>query len=226
MNWGNIILNIVLSITASFVFWVLTFKISFAKVIFANSLAKASNTLTKDRKLYGYRLRFANVGYRDLIEMTIVVKMTISDGARKHVFFLDVSNSGSQCFITFLPGIITKMKKKKSNIRTLTIYPSEAMQQELSKGKYPANIRKLAKKGKVQFKDLFQQYGENVEIRIYVYGNDRTTGARRMFESPLYTMYDIEEGDFCGAKEIQLSFFCRTKVKRDKISKIHNKINI
>lgn len=57
----------------------------------------------------------------------------------------------------------------------------------------------MAKKGKVQFKDIFDLYGENVVIRIYIYGNDRTTGARKMFESQPYTKYNIEEGDFLGA---------------------------
>ena len=50
MNWSDVVLNILLSITASFYFWFLTFKISFTKVIFANSLAKADNTLTDARK--------------------------------------------------------------------------------------------------------------------------------------------------------------------------------
>lgn len=221
MNWSNVVLNILLSITASFCFWLLSFKISFTKVIFANRLAKPDNTLTDVRKLYGYRVRFANVGYRDLMEMTMVVKMSISEGVRDHIFFLDISDYGEQSFITFLPGMITKKIKGRSNVRTFTIYPSESMQHELSKSKYPKEIRKMAKKGKVQFKDIFDLYGENVVIRIYIYGNDRTTGARKMFESQPYTKYNIEEGDFLGAKKIHLSFFNRTKVKRDKISQIH-----
>lgn len=224
MSWNSIVLNIVLSIIASFCFWLLTFKISFTKVIFANSLAKPDNTLTDVKKVYGYRVRFANVGYRDLMEITMVVKMVIAEGVRDHIFFLDISNSGKQNFITFLPGMITNKIKRRSNMRTLTIYPSETMQHELSKSKYPENIRRLAENGEVQFKDIFDEYGENVTIRIYIYGNDRITGARRMFESQPYNIYNIEEGDFLGAKKINLSFFSRTKVKRDKISKINKKV--
>lgn len=226
MNWNNIILNIVLSITASFFFWLLTFKISFTNVIFANNLVKSDNILADDRKLYGYRVRFANVGYRDLMEITMVVKMTIAGGARDHIIFLDISKSGKQNFITFLPGMITNKLKGRSNIRTFTIFPSESMQYELSKSKYPEKIRNLAKNGIVQFKDVFEEYGENVTIRIYIYGNDITTGARRMFESQPYNMYNIEEGDFWGTKEINISLFNRKKVKRNKISKIHKKVSV
>ena len=226
MSWNEIIYNILLSITASFFFWIFTFKISFTKVIFDKRLVKADNTLTDVKKSYGYRLRFANVGFRDLIELTMVVKLVINDPTCNHICFLDISNSGQQNFMTALPSIITYKIKKLSNIRTLTIYPSDSMQHELSKKKYPPKIRKLSRKGKLQFRDIFEEYGDNVTITIYVYGNDKTTGARKMFESKHYTMHDIEEGDFYGSKEIKIPIFSRKKVKIDKLSKIHKKIQV
>lgn len=221
MSLNEIILSIGLSITASFIFWLFSFKVSFTKIIFANSLAKPDDTLTDDRKLQGYRFRFANVGFRDLIELNVAVKMVIRDGNRNHVVMPDISNSGQQSFTTFLPGIITYKLKKGSNMRTMTFYPSETMRKELSKDKYPGNIRDLAKSGDLQFKDIFDRYGGDVIIRIYVYGNDRTTGARKMFESQEYTMDDIVEGDFIGGRAIRFSIFDRNKVKRDKMSEIH-----
>lgn len=223
MNGSDIALNILLSITASFFFWVATFKVSFTKVIFSKYLAKPDDTLTDVRKSYGYRIRIANVGIRALIEVTMVAKLIIKDSACNYVFFLDISNSGKQNFMTFLPNFLTYKFKKRSNMRTVTCYPSETMMHELSKKKYPKKIRKLARKGNIQFKDIFDEYGKNVTIRVYVYGNDKTTGARKMFESQAYTMDNIEEGDFYGSKEIHIPFFCSTRVKREKISQIHRK---
>lgn len=66
MSCNEIIYNILLSITASFFFWIFTFKISFTKVIFVKTLIKADHTLTDVKKSYGYRFRFANVGFRNL----------------------------------------------------------------------------------------------------------------------------------------------------------------
>lgn len=106
----------------------------------------------------------------------------------------------------------------------MTLYPSESMQDELTKKKFPKKIRKLAKKKKVQFKDLFDEYGEAVSIVVYVYGNDRTTGRRKMFDSQQYTMFDIEEGDFYGIKELNIPILGSKKVKQEKISQIHKKI--
>lgn len=226
MSLNDIIFNILLSITASFFFWIFTFKVSFAKIVFSKYLAKPDDTLSDNRKLYGYRFRFINIGYRDLIELTVTIKIVIAGDTRSHVLVPDISNFQRHNFITFLPGMITYKFNRRSNMRTMTFYPSESMQNELSKSKYPKNIRKLAKKGMVQFKDIFEEYGENVTIRIFIYGNDRVTGARKMFESQLYTMYDIVEGDFIGGKTIHLSFFDRKKEKIDKISKIHKKLSL
>lgn len=222
MSLDEIILSIGLSIAASFVFWLFSFKVSFTKIIFANSLAKPDDTLTDDRKLQGYRFRFANVGFRDLIELDVTVKMVIEIGTRNCILRPDISNSGEHSFVTFLPGIITYKLKKGSNMRTMTFYPSESMRKELSKDKYPTKIRDRAKNGNLQFKDISDIYGGNVTIRIYVYGNDRTTGARKMFESQAYTMNenDIKEGDFVGRRAIHFFIFDRNKVKRDKMSEI------
>lgn len=219
MSKGDIILNILLSITASLVFWFLTFKLSLTKVIFSTRLAKPDNTLT-DLKRRGLRVRLANIGLRDLIEGTLVVKMVIQTDTRGYIFFADISNSGQQDFTTVLPGFISNKLKKVSNIRTVTFYPSDKMQHEFSKKIYHKKIRKLAKKGKVQFDDIFEIYGDNVTFTMYFYANDKTTGARKMFESPRFTVKDISDGDFIGARLIKLSFFNRKKTKRRKISSI------
>lgn len=221
MNWGNAILNIFFSFIASFFFWILTFKISFTKIIFSEKLVKSKNSLTDHRKAYGYRVRFANIGLRDLMEITLVAKLVIKSDIRDFVCFLDIANFGEQYFIPFLPGILTNKMKKKSSLRTLTLYPSETMQHDLCKKMYPKRIRKLAKKKKIQFEDLFNEFGKNVSIIIYIYGNDMSTGTRKMFESQHYTMKDVEDGAFYGSKEISMPIFRSKKIKRGLISKIY-----
>lgn len=224
MNWKDIIFNILISITASFFFWLLTFKLSFVKIIYANCLVKSENTLTSVKKPYGYRFRVANIGIRDLVEITIVAKLIIKDTTRSHICELDISNSGTDIFVTDFPGIISYKIKGCSNIKTLTLYPSDSMRNELSKKLYPKKIRKLAKKRKIQFKDIFDEYGENASIRVYLYGNDKTTGARKMFKSQSYTLKDIKEGEFYGSKEVHFSIFNCTK--RNIISKTYKKSDI
>lgn len=221
MDWSNIISNIFFSFVASLFFWILTFKISFTKIIFSEKLVKSKNSLTDAKKTYGYRVRFANIGFHDLTEITLVAKLVINAGTRDFVYFLDIANFREHYFITSIPGILTNRIKNMSNIRTLTLYPSETMLHELSKKKYPKNIRKLAKKKKIQFEDIFNEFGENVAIIIYIYGNDKSTGTRKMFESQHYTIKDIEDGMFYGSKEIIIPIFRSKKIKRELISKIY-----
>ena len=226
MNYMDVLFNILISITASFFFWLISFKVSFTKVIFANHLANPDDTFTNMKEFYGLRVRFANVGLRDLIEITVVVKMAINDDTRDYTFLLDIADSGEQTFITFMPGILTNKIKKRSSLRTYTIYPSKSMQHELSKKKYPKRIRKIAKKGQLQFEDVFKEYGKKVKLIVCIYGNDKTTGTRKMFESQHYTMDDIVDGEFYGSKEIQIPVFRSKKVKQGQISRIHRKVDL
>lgn len=218
--------SIIISIISSFIFWVLTFKISRTKVIFSKVLVKPNDTLTDIKKNYGFRIRYANIGHRDLIEVSVYAKLVIHNIERNHIFFLDVSSPGKEGFVTILSRFSIKNRKEGSYCRTMTLYPSDSLQHELSKKKYPKKIRKLAEKGKVQFKDIFDEYGVNVSIIICVYGNDRTTGARKMFQSKSYTMYDIEEGEFYGIKKINIPLLGSKKVKEDKISQIYKKNSV
>ena len=224
MGWCDILLSVLLSIVASFIFWVLTFKISFAKILFSKNLVKSNFTVDGIQKRYGYRFRIANIGYRDLIELNIVAKLSIKNGESKHICFLDISNLGEQYFVTYLAGFKSRKKRKESFLLTVTLYPSETMQHELTKKIYPKEIRKRAKKGKIEFRDIFKKYGSNIGIKIYVYGNDAITGARKMFVSKEYNINDIEEGDFYKLKEINYSIFDRISVKQDKISQVHKKV--
>lgn len=226
MNGFDIIYSILLSMAASFIFWLLTFKISLTKIIFSKNLVKPDDTITDIEKNYGYRVRFANIGYRDLIEVNIYARLIINGIKRNHIFFLDVSSPGKQGFVTVLSKFSLHNRKQGTYSRTMTLYPSESMQHELTKKKYPKKIRKLAKNKKIQFKDLFDEYGKDVSIIVYVYGNDRTTGSRKMFESQQYTMFDIEVGEFYGIKEIKIPIFSSKKTKQNRISKIHKKIRV
>lgn len=187
---------------------------------------KSDFAVDEIQKSYGYRFRIANIGYRDLIEVNIVAKFGIKNDKSKYICFLNISNSEEQYFVTCLPGYKSRKMRKKIFLLTLTLYPSESLQHELTKKIYSKKIRKLAKKRKIQFHDIFKEYKNNVIIQIYVYGNDAVTGARKMFVSKEYTIYDIYEGDFYKLKEINYSIFDQIKVKQNKISQVHEKSHI
>lgn len=213
INWSDVWTNILLSLIASYCFWFLTFRISLTNIIFAKYLAKAYKPADANEP-YSYRIRFANIGYRDLIELTILAKLVIKENTHNRVFFMNVTRHEKEGLVVVLPSIVTYKIKKRSNLRTMTLHISESMKEGLS-DVLGENF---------QLDDLFAKYGNNITITVYIFGNDRITGARKLFESPNYTIKDIKEGDFCGSKEIKIPLFSNVKTKTDKISQIHKNI--
>ena len=162
MEFGDIFLNIFISLFSAYFFWILTFKISRTNVIFADKLIKSDRI-----KKGGYRFKLANIGYRDLIEVTVVAKLRIKGTNSNQVVPLDVSGYGGGGFIIILPGMKTYFKLNGfGNIRIMSVFMSKSAQERLFK-----LIDFKKKKHKIRLKDVFEICGKKVEIVIYVYGN-------------------------------------------------------
>lgn len=125
MDWNEVLLNILLSIISAGIFWCISFKISRTKIIFSDKLIK-SNAI----KPGGYRIKIANVGKRDLIEITMVAKLKIRVNNGTQDFFLDISGTGTQSFITILAGMKSYKKEGRSNFRILTLFSSKSSQKD------------------------------------------------------------------------------------------------
>lgn len=91
--------SIFISILASYLFWTLTFKISFTKVIFAKYLVRSDASTYE--KTYAYRMTFANIGYRDLIELKVIAKLVIKDNNTTHSSFLNISGNKRRLLLPF-----------------------------------------------------------------------------------------------------------------------------
>lgn len=194
MDWYNFSLNIFISLFAATIFWVLTFKISLTNATFSSKLEKSKSSL--GASYHRYRIRIANFGYRDLIEVSIIAQLTIAKGNFSHIMPLAVGNQG---FLPIMYHHSILSITHKNCIHTLTLYPSETTRGELSKKFYTQRIRRLAKRGEISLDDIFDEYKEAVSIQVYLYGNDKTTGARRLFTSPVYCVTEICEGKFPGS---------------------------
>lgn len=208
--------NILISLFSAFLFWLLTFKYSPTEAAFSSQLEKSRSAL--GLPYHRYRIRIANLGIRDLIEVSMVARLKIRQTNYNGVVQLAIGNKG---FLPVLRHYPILTHKNQNCIHTLTIYPTEAARRELSKRFYTKRIQKLAKKGKISLDDIFAEYGDKVSIQIYLYGNDRTTGARQLFLSPLYTKENICEGRFGKIKNIKFPFFSRRKDMEKKLFQIN-----
>lgn len=209
MNWNEVLLNIIISIVAAGIFWFISFKFSRTKIIFSDNLIK-SNAIRPG----GYRIKIANVGKRDLIEVTVVAKLKIKINNSTQDFFLDITGTGTQTFITILAGMKLHKKDGRSNYRILTLFAPKSSQKRLKK------IMNVKNNKKIQLQDIFERYGKSVEITVYVYGNDRTIGTRKVFESKNYTTDDLINDDAYKFEKVDFSRFDRAKTKQNKISRV------
>lgn len=214
VNWYNLIENILISLFSASLFWLLTFKCSLTDVTFSQKLEKSKSAL--GLPYHRYRVRIGNFGFRDLIEVSVVARLTIKVGDSSCVSNLAIGNQGFLPILRHYPIF----SYNTSWIHTLTISPAESTRRELSKRFYTKRIQKLAKKGKISLDDIFAEYGDKVSIRVYLYGNDRATGARRLFISPVYTKDRLGEGRFSNTRNIRFSPFDSREVKEEKISQI------
>lgn len=204
LDWHGIAGSVFLSLAASALFWVLTFKLSLTDVRFSPKLEKSPSATGKP--YHRYRIRFTNLGRRDLFEVSVVVRMRIQLRTTTQIMYL---NCGDQNFLPVLCRWPSFRSKASPQVPTLAITPSDSMLRELTKTFYTSHIRSCAQNGKISLDDLFQEYGDRIQLEIFVYGTDRVTGARRMFTSPVYTVSNVEEGRFRPTKKIS-----RPRLKR------------
>lgn len=203
-NWRSIAESVLVSLAASALFWTLTFKISLTDVWFSPKLEKSPSAT--GRPYHRYRIRFTNLGRRDLFEVSIVVRMRVQLRTTTQILYL---NCGDQNFLPILSRWPSFCSKASPQVPTLTITPSDSMLRELTKTFYTSHIRICAQNGKISLDDLFQEYADRIQLEIFVYGTDRVTGARQMFTSPVYTISSIQEGLFRPAKKLS-----RPRLKR------------
>lgn len=107
----------------------------------------------------------------------------------------------------------------------MTLSISESLKERLASDQFSRKISNIKKDDfkweDLNLGDLFEAYGKDITITVFIYGNDKITGARKMFESMDYTIDDVKEGNFYKTREIRIPIFRTTKRKIDIISQFH-----
>lgn len=201
-----VILPFLISFFSAWVFWILTFKYSNINIIFSDKLEKRRHARDGGGHEILYRVRLVNNGRRDLIEVSLVAKvsMTMENGKTYATHF----PVGDEC----INPIIRRRKSdreaendneycatnnvlKNYKIHYYGLYVNDIAYKEFAKEEYKSQIREKAKAKTLVVDDIFEAYPD-ARIVVYVFGNDSVTGARRKFESPEYRKENIMEGRF------------------------------
>ena len=179
---------IISSLVAAFLFWLLTFKHSFSKVIFSNYL---EHSLVDGR--YRTRFQIANIGCYDLIDVEIIAifEMIYEENVARRYAVLRAGDFNKLPMVTGRKNAYPYCRMYK-----LDLYIDDMTCKELSQNQYPDDIRQKAIDGSITLENLFDYYSEAAGIQIYICGTDSLTGARKTYTSPYYTKTDVIEGAF------------------------------
>jgi len=186
------VLGFVVGLLVSFVFWFVFFRIIVPKIGFSESILKR---ISKSTAGYDYRIRFKNLGRRAVISLECVARFIIDwEGSGTWTaIYIPMNLDGQRK--TELPKIArAKNKPGYGGTRTMFLYPNLVSEFSTSP-RYSEEFRSKATSGTLELEDLFH-LGADAELKVYVFGYDEFSGARKMFESKYYKLSDIKSGEF------------------------------
>ena len=190
----RIIESILCSVIASFVFWILTFRISRTKLQFSECIEKSPDVLNREKDQYRYRVKLINVKNTNLIDVSFIVRLTVHRKKINNNTFLQL---GYPTSLPVLYGKKWQMKNPDSSASWIVqLKMTDSAYEEFSKSFYPCAIRKKADERTLSLTDIFEELGNTVGITIYAFGYDAVTGARRQFQSKEYRNSNIVKGRF------------------------------
>jgi hypothetical protein len=178
----SIPIGVACSITA---WWILFHKIV-PRVRFSERISKTASDADSG---FSYRIKFENVGRRDIIDIQIHAYLRII-GLRSRKPSGIMTNVKLSTSKEYVPKM---MAAGKGFI--ISLYPERT--RSFQRTAYPEDVRRKYEQKSLLLEDVLA-LGYDTKLRIVVFGYDSFSGARRVFESKLYGVDDIKMGRFKG----------------------------
>ena len=105
---NDILIPIILSMLSAYVFWVLTFVVTYTKVVFSDTIEKSIFEKAEDGSPI-FRVRVMNIGRRDLMEVVYTAKLRIRNNGKMRTTYLCL---GDDQTIPVLKGRNKKTRRK------------------------------------------------------------------------------------------------------------------
>lgn len=191
MDINSILLTLIGAILGAFFSLIIPFvlyKKFVPKIKFADEISKGNPT-TED-EIYNYRLKFRNVGKRDIFELNIYCVISIpnlrSAGTYQRVE-LNVS-------FNFKP-ILKRKDVQYHDCIVRICFNDDAMRTEFMRPIYSKEINEKAKNRELTLEDLLT-IKTGAYLNFYISAHDILLGNKKMFESKPYTINDIKFGRY------------------------------
>jgi len=181
----NIIVSVITGIIASYTIWYLVTKCLVPKLNFSGFVSK----LRTDENASGfkYRFKFENAGRRNIIDLEVIARF------RTRGLHNDLPHNWE---VIYLPtsslqyNKVAIVRPTKSNhlrpVLEIKTYECPYFKSEI----FSDEIRRKAESGQLSLDDIFNIDSES-NLQIIILGYDEFSGARKYFESKIYTKKDI-----------------------------------
>lgn len=189
MNFFEIVLGFIFGCISSTIVSIAWYKIFVPKIKFADTICRYEST--DKHEIYTYKIKFRNVGKRDIFEMYLYCTLFLPNFQMKDsIHTVDINLS-----YNFRPLFKKRGKRGMLNPDGLVriCVNDEQMLEEFTRPIYSTQINNKAEKGLLTLEDLLEITPLSY-IKFYVIAHDRFTGSKKVFESPSYTATNINHG--------------------------------
>jgi len=164
--------SLMIGVISSFIVWWFLNHLLVPNIIFPSIISKVK---LKDSVGYKYRIGFWNIGFRDVIDAEIIFELT-AKALDKEI----QTNTSHIRFNMNKPNIpIIKKKKDRWSLKIDT----QNLPTQLDDYKDNFVLEKFLEE-------------KNAKVHVIIFGYDRYSGSRKVFESKRYTHKDIKEDIF------------------------------
>jgi len=170
-------------VLSSFVAWWLLFHYFVPRISFSAQIRKTETEDTKSRS--EYRVKVKNIGKRTMIDIELIARYRVKGVVP------DRPNNWKWENLKVDSDRVPMIQP--STNRIFRIFPEQT--ESFKYAPYPDNIREKAQEGILTLEDLLG-LKQGSEIRMYIFGFDNFSGARKLFVSQFYNISSIKPDMF------------------------------
>lgn len=190
MTVCDIIISTLTGVAASFFVWWLTFKYWVPQIKFASQISRLQTS--ENPSGIRYRIKFENSGTRNIIDLQILIRLRIRGLRQEHpqnweVVYLPTSSLDYKNVAIVRPASSSGLRP----VLEIKTYECEYFQRLI----FPDYIRAMSLNNTLTLEQVLT-IGKEAQLQILVLGYDEFSGAKKFYESNIYTVQDIVDGHF------------------------------
>ena len=180
----GLLIGIPIGIFTSIAAWYVLFHVISPHVEFLPSVFKSHTS--ENPSGWKYRVKLRNTGNRAIVDMEIVAKVRIRGLSHQR------PNFWRAVYVPIDDSRIPKVPSHRGTSKRFVIILHLCEINDSARSALPLELQSKCENGELCLEDLLS-LGSEAILQVFAFAYDSFSGARRLFESPVYTIKKIEE---------------------------------